>query len=177
MLPHSLAQATIVYLHQGIALLSELSDEQYVKTAPPLFSSGVGCHIRHSLDHVSGFLEGRATGRIDYDERRRESRLEVDRHYAINRTRNLIHQLECVGEEEDGKDLLVKMDCGLVRGEFDPWSRSSVRRELQFLISHTIHHYALIALILRHQGCDPAEEFGIAPSTLRYRAHGSLCVR
>jgi len=37
-----------------------------------------------------------------------------------------------------------------------------------FLLSHTVHHYALISVALKLQGIDPGEEFGIAPSTLRY---------
>jgi hypothetical protein len=41
-------------------------------------------------------------------------------------------------------------------------------RELQFLLSHTVHHYALMALILRLQGFNPAAEFGVAPSTLQH---------
>jgi hypothetical protein len=31
-----------------------------------------------------------------------------------------------------------------------------------------VHHYALIALILRLQGFNPAAEFGVAPSTLQH---------
>jgi len=49
-----------------------------------------------------------------------------------------------------------------------PWSESTVKRELQYLQAHTIHHYALIALILRIQGITPHDEFGVAPSTLRH---------
>src|SRR5262245_51244700 len=48
------------------------------------------------------------------------------------------------------------------------WSISSLKRELQFLLSHTTHHYALIALALRSRGFEPGSEFGVAPSTLRH---------
>lgn len=47
------------------------------------------------------------------------------------------------------------------------WSISSLKRELQFLLSHTIHHYSLIALALRLQGFEPGAAFGVAPSTLK----------
>jgi hypothetical protein len=40
---------------------------------------------------------------------------------------------------------------------------------LQFLLSHTVHHFALMALILRAQGADPGDDFGVAPSTLEHR--------
>jgi hypothetical protein len=52
----------------------------------------------------------------------------------------------------------------------DSFMRSSVSRELQVLSSHTIHHFALIAMTLRAHGVDLDPEFGMAPSTLRYLA-------
>jgi hypothetical protein len=48
------------------------------------------------------------------------------------------------------------------------WSPSSVGRELQALLGHTVHHYAIIALLLRVEGIEPGEEFGVAPSTLAH---------
>jgi hypothetical protein len=52
--------------------------------------------------------------------------------------------------------------------EEDGWSQSTVGRELQYLLSHTIHHYAIIGSILRAQGREPGPDFGVAPSTLRH---------
>jgi hypothetical protein len=59
------------------------------------------------------------------------------------------------------------MDTG--EGDERPWTHSSARRELQFLLSHTVHHYALIAMICRQYGVGVEEDFGVAPSTLKYR--------
>jgi len=47
---------------------------------------------------------------------------------------------------------------------------TSIKRELAFLLSHTIHHYAIVAIICRLQGLSVEDDFGIAPSTLRHRA-------
>jgi hypothetical protein len=49
---------------------------------------------------------------------------------------------------------------------------SSVRRELQALSSHTIHHFALMAVTLRAHGLEVDPAFGMSPSTLRYQAGG-----
>lgn len=46
---------------------------------------------------------------------------------------------------------------------------SSLPRELQFLLSHTVHHYALIATMNAVAGVETPEDFGVAPSTLVYR--------
>lgn len=51
------------------------------------------------------------------------------------------------------------------------WGSSSPARELQFLVSHTIHHYALSTVMLKTQAWDIGQEFpdfGLAPSTLSY---------
>ena len=61
------------------------------------------------------------------------------------------------------------MDTGSGDIPEDEWSGSTVRRELQFLLSHSIHHYALIATICHANGFPVPEGFGVAPSTLRYR--------
>jgi hypothetical protein len=50
---------------------------------------------------------------------------------------------------------------------------SSTGRELQTLSSHTIHHFALIAMTLRVLGHKVDRDFGMAPSTLRYMSSRS----
>jgi hypothetical protein len=52
----------------------------------------------------------------------------------------------------------------------DIFMQSSASRELQVLSSHTVHHFALIAMTLRMHGVEMDPGFGMAPSTLRYLA-------
>jgi hypothetical protein len=49
----------------------------------------------------------------------------------------------------------------------EKFMESSISRGLQVLSSHTIHHFALIAMTLRAHGIEMDPEFGTAPSTLR----------
>ena len=46
---------------------------------------------------------------------------------------------------------------------------SSIGRELGFLLSHTIHHCALIAVMMRLRGLATPPGFGVAPATMRHR--------
>jgi hypothetical protein len=48
------------------------------------------------------------------------------------------------------------------------WSESTVGRELQFLVSHTVHHFALIRLLLGGEGPVLGPDFGVAPSTVAH---------
>ena len=59
-----------------------------------------------------------------------------------------------------------------VRSEIEPElvMNSTLARETEFVHSHTVHHYALIAAKLKSVGIEVPDEFGVAPSTLRYWA-------
>ena len=163
-------------LEQGLALLEGLDDELYARPEPAVSSSGIGSHLRHVLDYYGRFLAGFAEGRLDYDERPREARIESEREFAAERVRALVDDLRAVAAGGAGAGrLAVKMDARDEDDAAPPWSTSSVERELQFLSSHTVHHYALIAVILRLNGVQPEEGFGVAPSTQRYWKESRAC--
>ena len=158
-------------LEQGMTLLRQLAPADYMARCPACFNSSVGGHIRHNTDHYEQFLAGWAEGKVDYDARTRAARVESEPTYAADLMRRLRIALEAIPNEALDAELQVKMD----GGSSAAWSRSTVRRELQFLLSHTIHHYALIVAILHAH--DLAAEiptgFGVAPSTLKHRAPAS----
>lgn len=157
----SLLDANVQVLQQGLDLLAQIDDEHYTLTAGALFAYGVGSHLRHCLDSYACFLHGLPQGHIDYDRRERDEVTARDRRYASTRFEWTMQLLsEALASPHP--------DALQVRQDGPHWAASSVARELQFLLSHTVHHYALIALILRLQGFNPAAEFGVAPSTLRH---------
>ena len=150
---------------QAIELLESIEPGLYTKTAPPVYFSGIGAHLRHNIDHYHCFLSGATSGRIDYDARNRDVRLERDRIVALELLRGAMADFSQLGAEALDQAVEVKVDCGRHAG----WSRSTIRRELQFLLSHTVHHYAVIAMICHLNGHEPGAGFGVAPSTLKYR--------
>lgn len=153
-------------LEQAAELLRNCETKFYTRKVAECFDSSIGGHIRHILDHYQCFFQGLAAGEIDYDGRARDIRLEEDPIFAIeaiNRSRTVLASLK-IGP---ASLVRVKMDTG---GDHDQlWAASTVQRELQFLLSHTVHHYALIATMYSISGQKTAADFGIAPSTLRYR--------
>lgn len=169
MLSYQIIRDNILFLRQGIDLLGQLNEEMYVKTVTRFFNSGIGKHIRHNLDHYDMFLAGLQTGYVDYDGRLRDPRVETDRHYATQKMLSIISRLEGIDAQRLEDPIAVKMNEGEEMGDSSSHSQSTIRRELQFLLSHTVHHYALIAIILKIQGFDCDEDFGVAPSTLKYQ--------
>lgn len=155
----------VVYLHQGVDLLKSMSDVQFVATMPPVFANSTGAHIRHILDYYYCFLDGLDTGRFDYDRRARNRDIEQNREQAINAFEHVIIQLAKISGDASSRVVEVKTDGGDT-DDAHAWSPSSVSRELQFLCSHTIHHYSLVAALLGNIGCVLQPCFGTSPSTL-----------
>jgi hypothetical protein len=166
-------------LEQGLSLLERIDDRLYAETGGLPVQSGVGSHFRHCIDFYQSFLVGIASGRIDYDRRERDTLVERDRVFAATRLRILINELQSL--PPDGGEVGVLVSLEAESGESSEsarWCPSTVARELQFLLSHTVHHYALVALVLRLQGFEPGEEFGVAPSTLKFwRREEAACAR
>jgi len=160
-------------LLQGIDLLERIDDELYSATELAVCSSAVGGHIRHIVDYYGLMLSGVPEGRIDYDLRDRDPMVETDRRTGIARLRGLVERLQ--GFDVAGAPTTVEVKVDLPEGQEAAWSRSSLERELQFSLSHTVHHFALIATILRLNGCEPGPDFGVATSTLRYMKERGAC--
>jgi hypothetical protein len=169
--PHP-ARDNIAVLEQGLSVIEGLTAAAYVEAPLPLARHGAGSHFRHCLDYYACFLAGVESGRVDYDGRERSSEVERDPTEAARRTRTVLTGLARLTAADADRPLLVKMDGPEDGDGAELWSHTTVRRELRFLSSHTIHHYALIAWTLRHQGIEPGATFGVAPSTLRHRAAG-----
>jgi hypothetical protein len=163
-----LIDLNISALMQANKIVSELDNRTYVQPAPGANGLRIGAHLRHVIEFYECFLQGIRDGLIDYDARRRDSVIETDRLAAIARLREIARDLHELASEVSFNR------CCLVRAEdagFDEEPVSSTAgRELQALFSHTTHHFALIAIALHAIGIPFDPGFGVAPSTLRYRA-------
>lgn len=161
-------------LEEGMRLLERLDDEVYAKTSVLSPRGSVGGHLRHCLDFYRSFLNGLNSGRIDYNSRQRDPLIETDRSYAIHEIRHLLEELRENLSIFRIAPILISTEEGSGR---ESWCGSSVVRELEFLRSHTIHHYSLMATLLRFEGIEPGEHFGVAPSTLRYWQEEATCAQ
>lgn len=160
----------IHFLEQGIELLQSIDGATYTRKDES-FGSGIGAHLRHCIDHYESFLGDYRSDCIDYDHRKRDPRIEEDITFASAQLSSIIDRLGQIGAQDVARTIDTKMDCGTPDPE--PVAPSSVKRELQFLVSHTLHHYALIALQLKQQNQQVLPGFGMAPSTVRFQAENS----
>ncbi len=152
-------------LEQALMLLDALDDAQYANRRGDW--SPVGAQLRHVIEHYQSFVSGLPGRAIDYDARRRDVTIETSRSRAAAVIRELMAQLAAAGTVPAATPVQVKMECD--PDEAAPsWAASSVGRELQFLVSHSVHHFALIKLLVAGEGIALDPEFGIAPSTVSH---------
>lgn len=166
-MPDPLVEDNVALIDQGVRLLESLPADVFVARSKTTLGASIGGHLRHNLDHYACFVRGLAGGRIDYDDRERAPDIETQPVAAVAALRHAAQALGAVSDAELDREVEVRMDTG--ESESRPWTRSTVRRELQFLLSHTVHHYALIAMICHLHERAVEDDFGVAPSTLKYR--------
>lgn len=165
---NALIEDNIDMLRQGIELIEKIGDPLYANNHLPFLKAGVGGHFRHCIDFYNGFLSSLETGQINYVRRQRNPLVETNAALAIAEIESIIDKLGHLSAIDLHKPVRVILEESFAPLDASDWSGSTIGRELQALISHTVHHYAIIALALRLQGYEPDAEFGVAPSTLAY---------
>lgn len=162
-----LVAALAATLQQVHDLIAGMTDEQYVGVPGGVLASSIGGHVRHNLNHVAAALSGLPDGAVDYDRRERGTKVESDRSAAMAAVRNLQHELIRIDWcELPGAVRLSVLAC--------PNNRpvellTTPDRELAFVLSHTVHHNALIAVIAAAVGAAVPPGFGYAPATVVYQ--------
>lgn len=162
----NLIQCNVKILAVASDMINQLPADKYNHVERPYFESCLGKHIRHIVDHYLCFIRDLGQGTIDYEKRQRDTQTETNKTYALSIISDISEffiRSEKEGLSDKPLSVLLCSDVALPEGEA---TQSSVRRELQFLHGHSVHHYALIATMLRFYGVDMSREFGVAPSTL-----------
>ncbi len=164
----NLVYGCLFQIEQAVLLLQGLDEAQYTMAHMHCFGGSIGGHLRHCVEHFECFLAGYEDGKVDYTSRAREKDLETSPTLAGKRLEAIAGRLRSLEKEgySHTRKITVKGDLKGVPEEEITWQDSSVGRELQFLASHTIHHFALVAIMCQALGVTPAEGFGFAPSTL-----------
>lgn len=152
-------------LDELAALVAGLDADVYGARFPADASGSIGEHVRHCLDHVGALLAAGPTAIVNYDKRERGTPAESDPAAASRQIVRLSAALERWASRSTDEPVQLELLVSRDTKPIETWS--TLGRELAFVISHTIHHQALIAVLLAVHGCDVPARFGCAPSTPR----------
>ncbi len=161
-----LVEPLIAVLLELAGVVGGISDEQYARAHDKAFGGTVGGHVRHSLDHVTAFLGGLATGLLDYDDRQRGTSIETSRGAALEEIDRAVSELRTLNPA--ALDQSIQVRTALTCQGPAVAMQCPARRELAFVLSHTVHHNAMIGAMVRAMGGVTPLRFGYAPSTVAH---------
>jgi uncharacterized damage-inducible protein DinB len=156
-------------LMQALNLVQRLQNEAALGFN---FSQAVGPHVRHIIEHYAALidtLEG-VSAILCYDARERNLVLQNVPDMAAAKLQKLIAnllQLALAKSWHLDSSLATTLKTG-TQGELEITVNTSLGRELLFLSSHTVHHFALLNQYAQRAGVDMGVNFGKAPATLAY---------
>lgn len=166
----SLIDINIAGLQEGVGLLQLLSSDQYTQGFKPAFQSDIGTHFRHVLEHYQCFFAQLNETVFRFDKRPRDGRLGSELDYAKKTISEFIKRFQQFDMSSFERTYTIKEQYGDdgLQDQMVVEIETSLSRELMFLQSHTVHHYAMIAAMTRSLGISPDDEFGVAIPTRNF---------
>ncbi len=154
------------------ALLTQLTDDIFTKKKKIISNATVGQHTRHILEFYICLSNGMDKGEVSYDERNRDERIENKTSFAIDTIAGIKRFINSIAED---KPLVLKANY-TSDNKISAVINSSLTRELAYALDHTIHHLAIVKIALMDDSNEVqvGDDFGVAPSTIRYR---KLCAQ
>jgi hypothetical protein len=148
-------------------LVNNMKEEDFVNKLEILSRSSIGQHLRHILELYQCLLDGTVTNEVNYDNRKRNLKLESDPAFALRTIEEISEKIFNLDSDR----------CLSLVGSFSASTekkltiQTSIYRELAYNLEHSIHHQALIkiglsALQLSHL---VDEDFGVAPATIKFK--------
>jgi uncharacterized damage-inducible protein DinB len=139
-----------------------LSTDRYILPLPLLSGSSIGEHTRHIVEFFQCIGSALEPGTLDYSKRARNRQIEMDKNFALERLTEATQRLNL-----PNRQMVLYLNEG---GDSTFSIPSNLYREIAYNIEHAIHHMAIIKIGLKSLGIAVADDFGVAPSTLQYRA-------
>jgi uncharacterized damage-inducible protein DinB len=164
-----------LYNRDLLGQASELIERLKSEALPTFqYSHAIGPHLRHIIEHYTALLNALANTPclVDYDARDRDIQLQSEPDTTLAKLWELQATMrrfaETFGQHANLKHpMITRLQAGNT-GELTIEVATTLGRELMFLSSHTVHHFALLGHFSKAAGVDMGHDFGKAPATLAY---------
>jgi DinB family protein len=164
------ASAILDALERQMRSLRELIEtvpEHTFRSTSSVSSGSLGEHVRHCLDHVRALTSAAGGDEISYDSRLRGTPVETDPVAAIEEIDRQIDALNGLTDAALARRLILRTV--MRTGHVPVCVRTTIEREAVFVVQHTIHHCATMAVLLERMRISVPQGFGYAPSTPQSR--------
>lgn len=137
--------------------------EDYQKPLDILHGNSIGKHVRHILEFFQCLMEAEICLVVDYDNRKRNLRLEAEPEFGLD----TILLLKSAISRAEEKNLRLLVDYGKGKCE----AATTFFRELVYNIEHTVHHLAIIKIAVEKHfpHMEIGEHIGVAYSTQQFQ--------
>lgn len=148
-------------------LLQQIQPADFTRPSSMLGGSTIGQHVRHVVELLQCLHDGYETGIVNYDNRKRDIRIETE----VSFTNSILQDLISYIAQPDKGMSLTQLHCSNI-------IHTTYFRELHYNTEHAIHHMALINVALREMNIVAVDEnFGVANATIQFKNQVSQCVR
>ncbi len=163
-----LKKQSVEILEQLSSIIRQLSVEEYQKPVEVLSYNSIGKHVRHILEFYEILLSGVHSKAINYDLRKRNPIIEVDKQATLNQIKTFVSIIEQVKSDVN---LMLSGNYSVADGYETFVVSSSFSRELMYNVEHAIHHMAIIKIAINSsfKHINVPSHFGIASSTVRFK--------
>ena len=157
-----LIDQTYSVLAQAEFYLKRIDNKDYAKPIPILSNSFIGQHTRHFIEFYQCLVQQASSGKINYDDRKRDYQLENNQEFALA-------AIQSIKSEIGGFTFDLQLMLETCNSEEAPIP-TNFARELLYNIEHTIHHLALIkvGILSVCPDMELPKTFGFAPSTIKH---------
>jgi hypothetical protein len=148
-------------LEENKLVLQKLSNAEFICKNKELSEGTIGEHFRHIIELLACLVFNYDNNFVNYDARKRDNRMQTDRSFSIFSIEKLIDSID-----KPDKNILLYHN---FMGEITTFE-TTYFRELLYNLEHSIHHQALIKVVLfRLPHILLPSSFGIAPSTIEFK--------
>ena len=144
--------------------MRQLDNKQYTQPSKVLFNATIGQHIRHIIELFQGLENGYESGVINYEKRKRDTRIERDKNMAASLLQGIYQNLN-----KPDKHLILESNYDEHSAEI-VGVNTNYYRELIYNLEHAVHHMALVRVGINEvSNIEIPEGFGVATSTIKYK--------
>lgn len=164
---HSIRSAVQI-LHQLTFVLKQLSDKEFTQPLNLLSGNSIGKHCRHLIEFYTCLMEAHKNGRLNYDARKHDRKIEQNVKYTID----LLNQITTFLQSETA-NRNIELSYSYEKESFDT-VQTNFKRELVYNIEHCVHHMAIIKIAIDNAftHIEIPASFGIAHSTIIHNQKG-----